>query len=322
MIDRSLSMLLPAALLAFAMEGCAGAPRPSADAGPAARTVAAEEAQALERALSQALKHQTWSDLRLDTECRTEDGLRSATVFGSGVGIWNRERQLVLPRERVLALLRELEAAGFPRMRETYGDAGDEIELICRVRLDLDGATKQVHQLTTGPQSPVLMRLARGILETAEEAGRAGPQAASLTEGLGMIARGELAPELLMVHVLRQSEAAGSAAGWQLALEGGKAVLQPTPAPDGQGARTAHLAAADIAEIAGQLAAARLEEMPANLWAPEYTDFEVRVLNNRRSLQARQFAGMTPETHGEAQRRFDRLWEELEALNRKLSSGD
>jgi hypothetical protein len=41
----------------------------------------------------------------------------------------------VLPREKVLSLLRECAAAGFPRLRETYGEAGDEAELICSVAL-------------------------------------------------------------------------------------------------------------------------------------------------------------------------------------------
>jgi hypothetical protein len=271
------------------------------------------------------LKRQSWSDLRIDAECQTAGGLRSATVFNSGVGIWDRERQFMLPRERVLALLREFETARFARMRETYGEGRAKdmaLELICRVRLDLDGAAKQVHQLTRGPWSPELKRLADRILAVAAEAGRSGPGASSLTDGLERIARGELAPELLVLSVLRQGEGRGAAEGWELVLEGGKAVLQRNPVPDGEEARTARLAPAEVAELAGQLAAARLEEVPVNLWAPEYTDFEVRVLNRRRSLQARQFAGMTPETHGEAQRRFDRLWESLEALNRKLSSGD
>ena len=309
MSRQAFPLLLSAALLASAVTGCAGGPRPAPGA-PA-------EGAALERALRQALERRTWTDLRLETECATGQGLRSAILFGSGAGVWNRERQASLPRERLLALLRKLADAGFPRMPETYGAAAGEAKLICSVRLELDGAGKRVQQLASGPRSPALMRLAEDVLEAAEEAGRAGPQAASLTEGLGRIARGELAPELLVLHVLRQSETPGAPAGWDLGIEGGKATLQRLPAPDGETPRTVRLDAADLAALAGRLAAARLEELPGNLWAPEYTDFEVRVLNRRRSLQARQFAGLTPETHGEAQQRFDRLWEALEALYRR-----
>ncbi|HEX9941337.1 MAG TPA: hypothetical protein VGG03_04920, partial [Thermoanaerobaculia bacterium] len=80
-------------------------------------------AKALERALRAALARQAWDDLRIDAECRTDEGFRYATVFGSGVGIWNRERQLTLPREGVLSLLREFEQVRFPRLRETYGES-------------------------------------------------------------------------------------------------------------------------------------------------------------------------------------------------------
>src|SRR5687767_6119984 len=115
---RPLSLVL----LVLALAGCAQAPRPSAPGAEAPRTVgAAAEAGGLERALAQALERRSWSDLRIDTECRTEAGFRSARVFTSGVGIWNRERQLTLSREQVLALLQDFQAAGFPKMEETYG---------------------------------------------------------------------------------------------------------------------------------------------------------------------------------------------------------
>jgi len=305
---RGRRLVSPALLGALALAGCAGNAHPSKPAGPA-----------LESDLQQALQRQTWNDLRLDAECRTVDGWRSATIFGSGVGIWNGERQLVLPREGVLSLLRELAASRFAAMRETYGEGEDEAELICRVGLDLDGVKKQVQQLATGPQFAPLNRLAGRILAAAEAAGRAGLEASSLTDGLEKIARGELAPELLSVHVLRQSEAPGAAEGWQLSIAGGELAVQRHP---GNAApQRSRLPAAELSRLAGRIAAVRLEELPVNLWAPAYTDLEVRVLGRARSLQARQFAGMTPATHGELQQRFDRLWEALEALRGRLDAG-
>jgi hypothetical protein len=278
----------------------------------------------MDRALAQALERRAWNDLRLDTECRTDAGFRSARVFTSGVGIWNRERQLELSRKEVLALLERFQAAGFPRMEETYGGNNAEpddraaLELICRVRLELDGAVKQAVQLSKGKTSPELMALAGHILKVAEEAARSGPTAASLTQGLEKISRGELAPELLSLHVVRQSEAPGARQGWQLDLEGDRATLGSNPVREGEEPRTVQLTPAEISDLAGRLAAARWEELPVNLWAPEYTDLQIEVLKGRRSLQARQFAEMTPATHGEAQQRFDRAWEAVEALRRRL----
>jgi hypothetical protein len=67
--------------------------------------------------------------------------------------------------------------------------------------------------------------------------------------------------------------------------------------------------------LAGDLAAAAPDDLPANLWARDYTDLTLRVLDHRRSLQARQFAGMTPTSKGEAQSRFDRIVAALENLH-------
>jgi hypothetical protein len=308
------------ALLALALAGCAQAPRPATGAG----AEATRAGRALERALDEALARQAWNDLRIDTECRTPDGFRSATVYSSGVGTWNGERQFTLPRQEMLSLLKEFQAARFARMPETYGTGEEldaDVELTCSVRLELEGTARQVVQLSRGEQSRELERLAERILEAAEAAGRSEPGAASLTAGLAAIARGELAPELLTLHVLRRSEAPGSATGWRLGLEGSKVSLERDPAPAGEKPRTFRLPPAEVAELARQLAAARPEELPVNLWAPEYTDLEIRVLNYKRPLQARQFAGMTPSTHGELQQRFDRLWEILEGLRRRLLAG-
>jgi hypothetical protein len=326
---RNLLKLLGAVALLLGGTGCSPAPRPVTGAHPSAAAEPGEAPafNALERTLREALARRAWSDLRLDADCRTPAGYRYATLFTSGVGIWNRERQLTLSREAVLSLLRELAASHFPRLRETYGEAEEkdaEVELICRVRLELNGVAKQVLQLSRGEQSVELKRLADRILAVAEEAGRSGKGAPSLTAGLDGIASGELAAELLTLQVVRQPEnpaSEGAAEGWTLSLSGLAVSLERAPTPEGEKPRTFKLQPSEIAELAGRLAAARLEELPVNLWAPEYTDFSVVVLNHRRALQARRFAGMTAETHGERQQRFDRLWEVLEGLRRKLLAG-
>src|SRR5215218_227066 len=272
---------LSIALLALVLGSCAQAPRPAPSAGTQAAETGNEPAASgdLERALTQALARRSWNDLRIDTECFTEAGYRFATVFGSGAGIWNRERQLNLTRDGILSLLKDFEASGFPRMRETYGEAAEKdaaLELVCRVRLELDGVGRQSVQLSKGKTAPELLGLAHRILAAAEAAGRSGPEASSLAEGLQGIAGGKLAPELLTLHVVRQSEEPGSREGWQLDLEGSRATLQRNPAPEGEAPRTFRLEPAEIAGLAGRLAAAGWEEMPANLWAPEYTDLQVQ----------------------------------------------
>ena len=303
--------------LTLAVAACAGGPRPEV----------AEPGNAVDRVLDEALAKGAWEDLRIDAECRDDAGsLRSARIYGNGVGLWNRQRQFQVPPGRIAALLEAFRSAGFGALRESYGGKDDPVdpassaavELICRVRLALAGVDKEVHQLDRGRQSPELRRLADTVLALAEELGPAGLGAETLSEGLDKIARGELAPEALELQVVRQSERPGASSdGWTLRLEGTAAEVEDLGAPE-DSARTLRLSREGAAEIARQLAAAGIEDLPVNLWAPEYTDLSVRVLNHRRTLQARGFAGMTAETHGEKQRRFDRLLEQLDQLHRRV----
>lgn len=319
---------LPVLLLALCLAACSsGVPRPAGVAGPGAEPGAAEPAGGLAQALDRAARGD-WQDLRIDAECQTDDGWRSATVLGNGVAIWNRQRQITLGRERIAALVESFRRHGFAGLRESYGGKGDPapesppalaVELICRVRLALDGQVKEVHQLSEGRQSPGLRDLAHEILAAAE-AGGGGIGAASLTEGLEKIARGELAPEVLSLQILRQSEEPGSQErGWLLRINAGRAEIQPYPSAEDGEVRTLPLSRGDLTHLAQTLAEARLEEMPANLYAPEYTDLVVEVLNRKRSLQARRFADVTPQTHGEKQARFDRLFAAVEEVRRTLT---
>jgi len=56
---------------------------------------------------------------------------------------------------------------------------------------------------------------------------------------------------------------------------------------------------------------------PVNLYADHYTDFVVSVLDKDKNLQARRFAGMTSQTHGQRQQQFDRVFVALERLHRQ-----
>src|SRR4028119_642461 len=103
--------------LAFALSACSSAPRP-------VQSPSADDPVA--RALSASLERRGWDDLRIESECLNAAGeLRFATLYGSRVGIWNRDRQFTVPRERLIALLEELDRAGFGAMREIHGGAGE-----------------------------------------------------------------------------------------------------------------------------------------------------------------------------------------------------
>src|SRR5688572_23930804 len=157
-----------ALVLLLLLTACSGSPRPEASvrAGAGAEPSEDPAGDPLSRTLDAALARGTWEDLRVDAECQDEDfRLQAVKLFGTGVGIWNDERQFAVPRERLLGVLEALRRAGFGSMRESHGGREDPgkgmgLELICRVRVILDGVEKQSYQLSKGRQSAELRKLA------------------------------------------------------------------------------------------------------------------------------------------------------------------
>lgn len=314
-------------LLLLSLAACAQATRTaSPGAEGAAGGSSAESADPLAHALDAALASGSWTDLQIDSECQDEDfRLESVRLYGTGAGIWNGERQFAVPRERLLGALEALRRAGFGSMRETHGGREDPgaigLELVCRVRVVLDGVEKQSYQLSKGRQSAELRQLAEQILGVGRELGPSGVAAASLEDGLGKLARGELAPEALTLQLQRQAEDPRSPeGGWILRVEGGKGqVSLHSPETGWTEPRRTRLSAEDVAALARVLLEARPEDMPVNLYSSWYQDLEIRVMNRKTSLQARRFANLTPETHGEKQERYDRLVAALEELEKRLA---
>ena len=77
----------------------------------------------------------------------------------------------------------------------------------------------------------------------------------------------------------------------------------------------------EFTALVRDLARADLPGLPPNLYQDQYTDVVVKVLNRRAQINARRFAGMTAETHGSKQERFDTVLEQLRALQRRLRAG-
>jgi hypothetical protein len=351
--------LLSALLLACGGMSACSAPRPAAPASPGgaeAASAAAPEAppgappgapeaapiNPLDAALRDALAGGSREGLRIDAECRRPDGsYPSATVFGNGVAIWNRERQARLPEDEVRGLLEAFRSAGFAAMEDTYGGTGAPANppartpadppgsghaaaptLTCAVSLRLGGAAKRVNQLAEGARSEPLARLAAAVLDACEGAGRNGAGAASLTDGLRKIVTGDLPPEVLRIDAHREGDGP-AATGWLLTIEGGAVTSRSFQGAAGYGEpRTMRLPPDEVALLARLLVGQGVESLPFNLYADQYTDLSIEVLNRKISVQARRFAGMTAETHGEKQQGFDRAVDFLEALHlRALAEG-
>jgi hypothetical protein len=77
------------------------------------------------------------------------------------------------------------------------------------------------------------------------------------------------------------------------------------------------LSPTEFEELLLMLKKSDLKTLPPNLYAKQYTDVRIQVLDQVQQIQARQFAGMTPQTHGEKQLAFDRVLDELAALRQR-----
>jgi hypothetical protein len=271
--------------------------------------------------------------MRLWVECTRDGRLPLLVVYGRGVGIWEGKRQFVVAPDAVRTLIEALRDGGFAELAPSYGgrpapagspgpDSASAIQVTCRVRLELAGVTKQVVQLDEGEQSAELARLAAALYALASPATAVGIEAASLAEGLAKIARGELAPETLSAMLHRKPElaaGAGERPAFLLRLDGRVARTRRYAPGEGYGPTLELvLGRAELGELAAALAEHAPDRLPANVWAPDYNDLSLAVLDRRVTVQARRFSGMTPATHGEAQTGFDAVAELFARLHERV----
>jgi hypothetical protein len=299
---------------------------------------AGAEDVALREAIDEAVaKPDEIEDLWIFAECRRDAGMESLEIFGNGVGIWNNRRQFEITRDQVSQLLAAFQQFGFAALPTIIGGPEDPreqsvaegepeglgaIQIICRVAIELEGQSKQVAQRKKGEQSAELKSLAEELFFICEEPARSGVAAESLRDGLEKISSGALVPETFRLTLNRKPELQDmteDSSGFLLRLDGLTAMASTFSPGEGYvDPRVLELSAEDLRELTGTLAALDPAGLPINLYAPEYTDLTIEVLRFRKNVQARQFAGITPTTHGESQKVFDQLFQTLEALYQRV----
>ncbi len=274
--------------------------------------------------------HSTRS-LKLFVECRRQNSLVSLETFVNGTSIWNNERQFTLDQTAIARLVRTLHAADFAAMKDVYGGTSaatpkepeDRATVsTCRISVALNGREKESVQLNKGEQSQALKTLAENLLKIAEGRAAGGVRAASLRDGFAKIASGKLAPEAstIMVHRKPEGEGTSRRRGFLLQVSGLSATSQPYDPQKGYGDEVVGpVTPAVIRRLARDIAARAPDNWPVTFYAQDYTDLTLRVLNRKRSIQARQFAGMRPEERGSRQADFDAVLTALERLNTELA---
>jgi hypothetical protein len=240
-------------------------------------------------------------------------GLQTVALYGSGVGIWEGREQFRVGPDVVAQVRQALDSARYQEMPDVLGSGRKW--MVRRISLTTAHQSKQVVQLRGGEQSAELKALADRIFTILEPLVKDGVTASSLTDGLNKVASGALAPEALEVTLHFKPRAATQAQpGFLLQLEGAAGRSEPYVGAGYGDAVPLALGADGLRALASDLAAADLEKMPVNIYAPEYTELTVRVLNHRKSVLARRFAGLKPDSAGDAQRRFERVFNSLKAV--------
>src|SRR5262245_9479396 len=257
---------------------------------------------------------------------------RSVTLFVPGhdaptAGIWNRDTQVMLTRAQTRAIFDRLERARFEQMPPKYGGIAQrntggpglsrpEI-MVGSVSVSAAGKTHAVTQFGEGEQSEELAALPKDILAVCETAARTGLKARDLDDGLRKIQSRELLPQTLRLLVHRLPEG-GKGEAFLMRLEGRTLTSQERTDKGYGPMRRLELSDKDLAALMQMLIDNRAGELPINAWAEHYTDFVVGVLNHEKNMQARQFANMTPQTHGEKQKHFDAIYTVMTELHRRV----
>jgi hypothetical protein len=261
-------------------------------------------------------------DLMIDIRWPDGGMLAACRLYGNGVGIWNREIQFRLDQKLVRSLLKTLVEIRFGAFPTTVGgdeEAGEETQK-GRITVSVGAVRKTVVQVEPGEQSPQLRKFADRLLQAARPATEKGVRASSFGDAFEKLASGQLAPETLEVTLQRKARDPATAGqeGWRLWIDGRQVQDRALGLGHGRGhapARILFLSRADFGKLVRLIRTSQPASLPQNLYAERYTDLAIQVLKQHEHLQARQFAGMTPETLGEKQKTFDRLLEGLVALH-------
>jgi hypothetical protein len=189
------------------------------------------------------------------------------------------------------------------------------------VDVRLGALVKTSQQFAVGDQSAELEALVRKLLPVCR-GGANGISASSLDDGVQKVASGALAPETFALILNRRSEskAGDDRESFILEMQGRRVTdrLMPPgqtpPAP-----RSLDLPEADYTALVRVLADQHVGEIPINVYADRYTELRVTVLDRERSIVARKFLNMTPQTHGEKQQAFDRAYAALQLLHARVA---
>ena len=262
----------------------------------------------------------SWNDLYIETFCADSEGLHSLRLYGRGISIWDQRRQKVTEPEALQAIQATLLSSEFWNWEPVYGgEARAAVRIRCQVQVDLGSVSKRVSQREKGQQFGPLRELAFKILELASSS-EPGVGAEDLGDGLAKLSSGTLAPEALQLLFHERRGPVGSGTGTILRVAGRRLVVEQYEGATRRETRS-ELADGEFLRLASALERASADSMPPNLYSDVYVDLRLEILDQKKVIQARQFAGLTPTTHGASQERLDELLEFLRQTAGRPTAG-
>lgn len=235
---------------------------------------------------------QTPFDLRVD--CTDQDGRRSLRVIAGKVAVWDNESQLLLTDTQRGKLLDKLLGAQFSGFDARYGETPKTekqeapLRVSCRVLVAIDDLEKSSVQVMDGEQSEQLLGLARRLLDLVEPLASSGVRADSVEDGLEKLANGMLAPEVLEMRMVTLPDAGTGAPGSILRIDGGRISRQAyTPGETVGEVTSRDLSSTDLRLALDALQDANFPELPLNLSTDSFTEIEIGILGQRKTVVAR-----------------------------------
>lgn len=300
---------LPLILLALLVAACATAP--AAKQTPATTAAAPPSDSTAPWAKGLTTDTRIWAS-RMHEDLRSEHLL----VYADGVGLLNDTEQFHMPVAEVRALLNEFAVHDFATIEE-HSPKGKRIRR--RAGVMNHAYRREAWQTWEWAENERLTRLVDALFARVLPFAASGTvKIDSLADGLTKIQSGVLAPEMLnlMLHV--RPEKGSTAPGYLFRVEHGQASLRKYVNDELGPEDVVGLDPANAAKLAAILLAAEPETLPVNVYATDYTHFQVNVMRHEKEVMARKFTGMTPTQHGEKQVAFDRMVKAIDEVRQSL----
>lgn len=249
--------------------------------------------------------------VRIRAERVSEQMENQNVIIWGDVAVWNHRTQVWLTRleiRRMLAAFDEADFEAIPQISPT----GKRLRR--RAAIEAGDYAKESAQTWEAQEDRRLTALVDTILSTVEPLVGEGVTASSLTEGLGKIAAGEIAPQTLTLTLHVRPPQNDPREGFLLRVGGGTAELRPLVEGTFSTPIVIPVPQESLRELARRLAEFDLDPLPGNLFDEDYTELHVELLGHEKKVLARAFANFPRDRHGALQTRFDHVTEWLERL--------